>query len=93
MCPLRALTVPIELITSANGCITATANVNAPAIARLYRDWRSPDAERLQADVDRVRAEYESLPTIAAMKAKLGWPAVRPPLVPLTAEQRGRIPA
>src|SRR4051812_47989932 len=25
MCPLRALTVPMELITSANGCITATA--------------------------------------------------------------------
>src|SRR4051812_18777414 len=25
MCPLRALTVPMELMTSAKGCITATA--------------------------------------------------------------------
>jgi len=73
------------------GCITATANVNAPAIARLYREWQSPDADRIQAEVDKVRTAFESLPLIAAMKAKLGWGAVRPPLVPLSAEQRARV--
>src|SRR3989441_6149007 len=31
------------------GCITATGNVNPGAIDRLYRNWRSADADRMQA--------------------------------------------
>jgi len=69
------------------GCITATANFNAPAIARLYAEWRSLDAERLQAEVDQVREIFQSFPLIAALKAALGWPAVRPPLLQLTPAQ------
>jgi 4-hydroxy-tetrahydrodipicolinate synthase len=77
------------------GCITATANVNAAAIDRLFRGWRSPEAERLQELVNGVRAAVERAPVIAALKeivahhaGDAGWRAVRPPLVELGAAQR-----
>jgi 4-hydroxy-tetrahydrodipicolinate synthase len=77
------------------GCITATGNVNAPAIDRLYAGWRGPDAERLQEEVNGVRGVVEKLPVIAALKAVVaeetgdpGWGTVRPPLVPLPEERR-----
>jgi 4-hydroxy-tetrahydrodipicolinate synthase len=73
------------------GCITATANVNAPAIARLYRDWQTPDADSLQAELDTVRAVFGSFPLIAALKAALGWHALRPPLSELTGDQRSQL--
>jgi 4-hydroxy-tetrahydrodipicolinate synthase len=72
------------------GCITAGANVNAAAIDRLYREWQSPQAEHLQAELDAVRALLEGRPLIAALKATLahftghqGWRRLRPPLVEL----------
>jgi 4-hydroxy-tetrahydrodipicolinate synthase len=78
------------------GCITAGANVNAAAIDRLYREWRSPHAEHLQAEIDAVRALLEGRPLIAALKATLahftghqGWRRLRPPLVEL-AEREGQ---
>ena len=74
------------------GCITATANVNPAAIARLYGEWRSPGAEGLQARLDAVRNAFEKRPVIPAMKAVLAhyakdpsWRAVRPPLLELGA--------
>jgi 4-hydroxy-tetrahydrodipicolinate synthase len=77
------------------GCISATANVNAAAIDRLYRAWRSPEAEGLQADVDAVRSAAEKVPLIPGLKAivahyagDLGWITVRPPLVDLAPAQR-----
>lgn len=77
------------------GCITATANVNASAIDRLYRAWQSPQAESLQAEVDKVRARFEQFPLIAGLKASLAhslndpsWLNLRPPLLPLTQSQR-----
>jgi 4-hydroxy-tetrahydrodipicolinate synthase len=77
------------------GCITATANVNAAAIDRLYRAWRTPDAERLQEDVNAVRSAVEKLPVVPALKAILAhhagepaWLTVRPPLVELAPERR-----
>jgi 4-hydroxy-tetrahydrodipicolinate synthase len=80
------------------GCITATANLNAAAIDRLYRNWRTPDAERLQGELDAVRAAFEALPLIAALKAALsrfradpGWTALRPPLLQLTAGQQAQL--
>jgi 4-hydroxy-tetrahydrodipicolinate synthase len=82
------------------GCITATANVNARAIDRLYRGWRTPEAETLQKGVDQVRGVFETLPTIAALKAALtfmredpAWLAVRPPLLPLDAAQQAALVA
>jgi 4-hydroxy-tetrahydrodipicolinate synthase len=77
------------------GCITATANVNAAAIDRLFRGWRSAEAERLQQDVDGVRAAVEKVPVIPGLKEILAhhagdpaWRTVRPPLVELSPAQR-----
>jgi 4-hydroxy-tetrahydrodipicolinate synthase len=77
------------------GCITAIGNVNAPAIDRLYRAWRSAEADRLQDDVNRVRAATEKVPVIPALKAIVAhhagdpaWATVRPPLVPLAPAAR-----
>jgi len=78
------------------GCITATANVNAPAIARAFRER----SEERQREIDSVRALFESLPLIAALKEALAlrtgdasWRAVRPPLVELSPEQREKVKA
>jgi|SRR5438105_11119144 len=72
------------------GCITATGNVNAAAIDRLFREWRSADAERLQEGLNAVRNAIEKHPVIPALKAIVahgwkdaGWRTVRPPLVEL----------
>jgi len=72
------------------GCITATANVNAAAIARLHREWRSEGADALQQGLDAVRGVIERVPVIPALKALVAhasgepaWRTVRPPLVPL----------
>jgi 4-hydroxy-tetrahydrodipicolinate synthase len=70
------------------GCITATANVNARAIAGLYQAWTSGDADRLQGELNGVRAALEKHPVIPALKAVVArstgdaaWRTVRPPLV------------
>jgi 4-hydroxy-tetrahydrodipicolinate synthase len=79
----------------AAGCISATANLNAGAINRLYQAWKSPEAETLQAEVDAVRGVVEKLPLIPAAKAIVAhhaadpdWVTVRPPFVDLTPAQR-----
>ncbi len=73
------------------GCITATANVNAAAIARAFRER----TEERQREIDRVRERFDKLPLIAALKEALAlrtgddsWRAVRPPLVELSPEER-----
>src|SRR5437870_4217287 len=53
------------------GCITATANVNAAAIARLFREWRTPGAEQLQEELNAVRGasgEHRVLPAVDALR-------------------------
>jgi 4-hydroxy-tetrahydrodipicolinate synthase len=77
------------------GCISATANVNASAIDRLYRDWRSPAAEKLQEEVNGIRGAVEKAPVIPGLKAIVahgsgdpGWLTVRPPLTALAPAQR-----
>jgi 4-hydroxy-tetrahydrodipicolinate synthase len=77
------------------GCITATGNVNPAAIARLFREWRSPDAEHLQQEVNAIRGAVEKVPVIPALKAIVahyaadpGWSTVRPPLVELAPAER-----
>ena len=69
------------------GCITATANVNAPMIVKAWLE-RTDDA---QAGIDEVRSFFEQFPMIPALKAELArrtgdpsWRIVRPPLVELT---------
>ena len=77
------------------GCITATGNVNAAAIARLARTWRGDNANAQQSKLDAVRAAFQKFPMIAAMKAAVAfasgddaWSLVRPPLVELDTAQR-----
>jgi 4-hydroxy-tetrahydrodipicolinate synthase len=74
------------------GCITATGNVNPAAIDNVYRNWRSKDADALQAGITATRKIVQSVPMIPALKAAIAhyaddpeWKRLRPPLVELTA--------
>jgi 4-hydroxy-tetrahydrodipicolinate synthase len=78
----------------AAGCISATANVNPAAIDRLYREWRSADADRHQEALDTVRktvGQYVMIPALKQVIAHYAndpeWVTVRPPLTELTAAQ------
>ena len=76
------------------GCITATGNVNPGPIDNLYRNWRSADADKLQAGITATRKIVQKQPMIPALKAAIAsfgndpqWKTVRPPLIELNAEQ------
>ena len=76
------------------GCISATANTNPAAIARLYSTWQAADADAQQARLDEIRTIFAKYPMIPALKAAIAhyggdpaWSKVRPPLVELTPEQ------
>ena len=76
------------------GCISATANVNPGAIARLHDTWKNADADAQQARLDGIRGIFATFPMIPALKAAIAhyggdapWATVRPPLVPLASEQ------
>jgi 4-hydroxy-tetrahydrodipicolinate synthase len=82
------------------GCISATANVNPAAIARLAATWRDSDAERVQAGLDAVRTTFQKFPMIPALKAAVahfsgdeGYARVRPPLVALAPAHRRELVA
>jgi 4-hydroxy-tetrahydrodipicolinate synthase len=82
------------------GCITATGNVNPGPIDRLYRTWRSGDADRQQAELSATRAVLQRFPMIPALKATVahfardpGWRTVRPPLVELAPAQEAELAA
>jgi 4-hydroxy-tetrahydrodipicolinate synthase len=77
------------------GCISATANVNPAAIARLAREWRGADADVQQRALDAVRTTFQKFPMIPALKAAIArfsddesWTTVRPPLTALAADQQ-----
>ncbi|MGE5638540.1 MAG: dihydrodipicolinate synthase family protein [Clostridia bacterium] len=77
------------------GCITATGNVNPGAIDKLYRSWRSSEADAMQAAITATRRIVQKQPMIPALKATIAhfgndpeWTTVRPPLVELTATQQ-----
>jgi 4-hydroxy-tetrahydrodipicolinate synthase len=76
------------------GCISATANVNPAAIHHLYVNWKSTDADDLQANLDTIRGAFAKFPMIPALKRAVahwsgdpGWAKVRAPLVELDAAQ------
>ena len=76
------------------GCITATANTNAPAIVDLYNSWQTPEADAKQAAVTATRQTFAKLPMIASMKAVIArelndpeWAMPRPPLMPCAPEK------
>jgi len=77
------------------GCISATANINPAAIHKLYVEWESDDADRLQQEVDQIRELALSYPMIPALKTIIAsftgdpeWAVVRPPLVTLSGIER-----
>ena len=76
------------------GCITATGNINPGPIANVYKNWRSADADKLQAGITATRKIVQKQPMIPALKAAVAhfgndpqWKTCRPPLVELTAAQ------
>ena len=82
------------------GCISATANVNPAAIARLYATWQAADADAQQERLNEIRGIFARLPMIPALKAAIAhysgdasWATVRPPLVELTPQQKASLTA
>lgn len=78
----------------ASGCISATCNVSASAIRKVYDNWKTPDAEHLQAGITALRKAVQAYPMIPALKALIAhyrgdpsWATVRPPFVPLPANE------
>jgi 4-hydroxy-tetrahydrodipicolinate synthase len=76
------------------GCITATGNVNPGPIDHVYRNWRSAEADKLQAGISATRKIVQKQPMIPALKAIVAhfgndpqWKTCRPPLVELSASQ------
>jgi 4-hydroxy-tetrahydrodipicolinate synthase len=76
------------------GCITATGNINPGPIANVYRNWRSAEADKLQAGISATRKIVQKQPMIPALKASVAhfgndpeWRTCRPPLTELAAAQ------
>ena len=80
------------------GCITATGNVNPGAIANVFKNWKSADADKLQEGINVTRKIMQKVPMIPALKAVTAhfgndpqWRTVRPPLTELTADQEKQV--
>jgi len=76
------------------GCITATGNINPGPIANVYKNWRTADADKLQAGITATRKIVQKQPMIPALKSAVAhfgndpqWKTVRPPLVELNPNQ------
>jgi 4-hydroxy-tetrahydrodipicolinate synthase len=76
------------------GCITATGNVNVPGIRKVYENWRTPQADALQAEITLARKTIQAYPMVPALKRIVAhfhhdpdWAAVRPPMVALSEAQ------
>jgi 4-hydroxy-tetrahydrodipicolinate synthase len=73
-----------------SGTISASANVNAAALHKVYQNWQTADADALQAKIGDVRKVFQSLNMIPFIKAIVahyrgdpGWVKLRPPFVEL----------
>ena len=82
------------LRTGGKGCITATGNVNPGAIDQVFKNWRSTDADKLQAGITATRKIVQKVPMIPALKSIIAhfsndpqWRTVRPPLTELAPGQ------
>jgi len=76
------------------GCITASGNVNVPGIRKVYENWRTPQADALQAEITTLRKALQAYPMVPALKRVVAhfhndpdWAAVRPPHVMLDQAQ------
>jgi 4-hydroxy-tetrahydrodipicolinate synthase len=86
------------LRSGGKGCITATGNINPGPIDQVFRNWRAPQADGLQAAITATRAIVQKQPMIPALKAAIAhfgddadWKTVRPPLVELTPAQEEQL--
>lgn len=80
-----------NLLAGGCGTITASANVNAPAIRSAHDNFQGEKGEVLQANITRRRKIIQTHPMIPALKSILAtvakndnWRRVRPPLLPLS---------
>ena len=78
----------------ASGCITATGNVNVPGIRKVYENWKTPQADALQAEITLARKTIQAYPMVPALKRIVAhfhgdaeWATVRPPMLPLSEAQ------
>jgi len=82
-----------------DGCISATANVTAPVAADVRARWQAgDDPSAMQETLTDLRTAFAPLPTIPALKFLLAlrldaphWTPVRPPLAPLTDEDKDTV--
>lgn len=84
-----------NLLAGGCGTITASANVNAPAICSLFDNWEGQSGIERQAEITEIRKIIQSFPLIQTLKAIVAnnlkddsWLTVRPPLVPLSVKLR-----
>ena len=82
------------LRNGAAGCISATANISAKAIRKVYDNWQGPDADRLQGEITALRKAIQAYPMIPVLKALIAhyrqdpaWADVRPPFTELAPEE------
>ena len=73
------------------GTISAMANIIPAQIRYLYDHWQKPEAERVQDELNIMRAALQKYPTIPALKQIIArwrsdpeWANVRPPFVRMT---------
>ena len=88
------------LEAGATGCISASCNVNAAAIRKLYDDFKAakPGLADQQEALSAVRKVLQLRPLIPVMKHLIAdglhdpaWRAVRPPLLPLPEVEAGAL--
>lgn len=82
----------------AAGCISATCNVNAAGIRKVYDNWQGPDADKLQENISKVRKAIQSFPMMPAVKALIahyrqdpGWARMRPPFIGMPAAEAEKV--
>jgi 4-hydroxy-tetrahydrodipicolinate synthase len=82
-------------------CATAARAASPPPatstrpIANVYKNWRSTDADKLQAGITATRKIVQKQPMIPALKTAVAhfgndpqWKTCRPPLVELTSSRK-----
>ncbi len=85
------------LRNGAAGVISASANISARQLRQLFDNWKSADADKLQADISALRKTVQSFQMIPMMKGLIAhyrkdptWSEVRPPLTQLAEADMAR---
>lgn len=76
------------------GCISASANVASKSIRRVFDNWQTADADRLQAETSALRKAIQSYAMIPLLKGLIAhyrndpvWADLRPPFTELGPEE------